>query len=74
MFDVAKRRQALRAIQRDISPQAYCLYGPSVSAVAAWGPDVKNLGANIGHGYGDRLARHVTARRSRSRGASLRVR
>ena len=30
-------------------------YGPSVSAVGAWMPYVKNFGPNIGHDYGGRL-------------------
>jgi hypothetical protein len=33
----------------------YYLYGPSVSAVAAWAPYVKNVGPNIGHDTGGRI-------------------
>jgi ABC-type transport system substrate-binding protein len=54
-FDVAKRREILYDLQRYLSQQAYYLYGPSVSAVAAWEPYVKNFGPNIGHDMGGRL-------------------
>ena len=54
-FNVAKRREIIYDIQRYISVQAYALYGPSVSAVAAWEPYVKNFAPNIGHDYGGRL-------------------
>jgi peptide/nickel transport system substrate-binding protein len=54
-FDVAKRREVLYDIQRYISQQVYYLFGPSVSAVAAWKPSVKNFGPNIGHDMGGRL-------------------
>lgn len=54
-FNVAKRREIIYDIQRYISVQAYALYGPSVSAVAAWEPYVRNFAPNIGHDYGGRL-------------------
>ena len=54
-FNVAKRREIIYDIQRYVSVQAYALYGPSVNAVAAWEPYVKNFGPNIGHDYGGRL-------------------
>jgi peptide/nickel transport system substrate-binding protein len=54
-FDVAKRREILFDLQRYLSQQAYYLYGPSVSAVAAWAPYVKNFGPNIGHDMGGRI-------------------
>ena len=54
-FDVAKRREIIYDIQRYVSQQAYLLFGPSVSAVAAWEPYVKNFGPNIGHDYGGRM-------------------
>jgi peptide/nickel transport system substrate-binding protein len=54
-FDVAKRREIIHDIQRYVSQQAYILFGPSVSAVAAWEPHVKNFGPNIGHDYGGRM-------------------
>ena len=54
-FNVAKRREIIYDIQRYVSTQAYALYGPSVNAVAAWEPYVKNFGPNIGHDYGGRL-------------------
>ena len=54
-FDVAKRRDILWDLQRYISQTAYYLYGPSVSAVAAWEPYVKNFGPNIGHDTGGRI-------------------
>jgi hypothetical protein len=38
-----------------ISQTTYYLYGPSVSAVAAWAPYVKNFGPNIGHDTGGRI-------------------
>jgi peptide/nickel transport system substrate-binding protein len=54
-FNVAKRREIIHDIQRYISTQVYALYGPSVSAVSAWEPYVKNFAPNIGHDYGGRL-------------------
>jgi ABC-type transport system substrate-binding protein len=54
-FDVAKRKEIIYEIQRYVSQQAYILFGPSVSAVAAWEPYVKNFGPNIGHDYGGRM-------------------
>jgi peptide/nickel transport system substrate-binding protein len=54
-FDVAKRKDIIYDIQRYVAQQAYILFGPSVSAMAAWEPYVKNFGPNIGHDYGGRL-------------------
>lgn len=54
-FNVTKRREIIYDIQRYVSQQVLGLYGPSVSAVAAWEPYVKNFGPNIGHDYGGRL-------------------
>ena len=54
-FDVAKRRDILWDLQRYLSQQAYYLYGPSVSAVGAWMPYVRNYSPNIGHDVGGRL-------------------
>lgn len=54
-FDVAKRREIVHDIQRYVSQRVYMIYGPSVSAVAAWAPYVKNFGPNIGHDMGGRL-------------------
>jgi peptide/nickel transport system substrate-binding protein len=54
-FNVAKRREIIYDIQRYLAEQVYYHYGPSVSAVAAWEPYVKNFGPNIGHDYGARL-------------------
>jgi peptide/nickel transport system substrate-binding protein len=54
-FDVAKRRDILWDLQRYLSQQSYYLYGPSVSAVAAWASYVKNYGPNIGHDMGGRM-------------------
>ena len=54
-FDDKKRREIVYDIQRYASQQVYYGYGPSVSAVAAWMPYVKNFGPNIGHDYGGRL-------------------
>jgi len=54
-FNVAKRREIIYDIQRHVSLQAWALYGPSVSAVAAWEPYVKNFAPNIGHDFGGRL-------------------
>ncbi len=53
--DVTKRREIVYDIQRYVSQQAYYLFGPSVSAVGAWRPFVKNFGPNIGHDVGGRL-------------------
>ncbi|MDO8477633.1 MAG: ABC transporter substrate-binding protein [Candidatus Rokubacteria bacterium] len=54
-FNVARRREIIYDIQRYVSQQVLGLYGPSVSAMAAWEPYVKNFGPNIGHDYGGRL-------------------
>jgi peptide/nickel transport system substrate-binding protein len=54
-FDDKKRREIVYDIQRYNSQQVYYSYGPSVSAVGAWMPYVKNFGPNIGHDYGGRL-------------------
>ncbi len=54
-FDVKKRREVIYDLQRYLSQRAYIIYGPSVSAVAAWAPYVKNFGPNIGHDMGGRL-------------------
>ncbi len=54
-FDDKKRREILFDIQRYASQQVYYGFGPSVSAVGAWMPYVKNFGPNIGHDYGGRL-------------------
>src|SRR5438067_2055097 len=54
-LDVAKRREIVYDIQRYLAEQVYYAYGPSVSAVAAWDPRVKNFAPNIGHDYGGRL-------------------
>ncbi len=54
-FNVAKRREIIYDIQRHVSQHVWGLYGPSVSAVAAWEPYVKNFAPNIGHDYGGRL-------------------
>jgi ABC-type transport system substrate-binding protein len=54
-FDAGKRREIVHDIQRHLAEQVYYQYGPSVSAVAAWAPYVKNFAPNIGHDYGGRL-------------------
>jgi len=54
-FDEKKRRDIVWDIQRYASQTVYYAYGPSVSAVGAWMPYVKNFGPNIGHDYGGRL-------------------
>jgi peptide/nickel transport system substrate-binding protein len=54
-FNVAKRREIVYDIQRYVAQNVWGLYGPSVSAVAAWEPYVKNFAPNIGHDYGGRL-------------------
>ena len=51
--DDKKRREILYDIQRYASQQVYYGFGPSVSAVGAWMPYVKNFGPNIGHDYGE---------------------
>jgi peptide/nickel transport system substrate-binding protein len=54
-FDVSKRREIVYDIQRYLAEQVYYQYGPSISAVSAWEPYVKNFAPNIGHDYGGRL-------------------
>ncbi len=53
--DRAKRRELVCDIQRYLAEQAYYLYGPSATAIAAWEPYVKNFAPNLGHDYGGRL-------------------
>jgi ABC-type transport system substrate-binding protein len=54
-YDVARRRDIIYDIQRYLAERVYYVYGPSVSAVAAWEPTVKNFAPNIGNDYGGRL-------------------
>jgi peptide/nickel transport system substrate-binding protein len=54
-FDEKKRHEIVWDIQRYAAQTVYYGYGPSVSAVGAWMPYVKNFGPNIGHDYGGRL-------------------
>jgi peptide/nickel transport system substrate-binding protein len=54
-LDVARRREIVREIQRYLSQQVYYLYGPSVTAVAAWDRRVRNFAPNVGDDYGGRL-------------------
>ncbi len=54
-FDAVKRREIIYDIQRYLAEQVYYAYGPSVGAVSAWEPYVKNFAPNIGHDYGGRL-------------------
>lgn len=54
-FDAVKRREIIYDIQRYLAEQVYYEYGPSVGAVSAWEPYVKNFAPNIGHDYGGRL-------------------
>jgi ABC-type transport system substrate-binding protein len=54
-FDEKKRREIVYDIQRYASQTVYYAFGPSVNAVGAWMPYVKNFGPNIGHDYGGRL-------------------
>ena len=50
-----KRREIVYDIQRYCSQQVYYACGASGSVVAAWMPNVKDFGPNIGHDYGGRL-------------------
>jgi peptide/nickel transport system substrate-binding protein len=54
-LDPGKRRDIVFDIQRHLAEHVYYHYGPSVAAVAAWEPYVKNYGPNVGHDYGGRL-------------------
>jgi peptide/nickel transport system substrate-binding protein len=54
-LDPGKRRDILYEIQRYLSQQTYYLYGPSVTAVAAWDRHVRNFAPNVGDDYGGRL-------------------
>ena len=54
-LDVRKRRDIVYDVQRYCAQQCYMLYGPSVNAVSAWEPYVKNFAPNIGIDYGGRL-------------------
>src|SRR5262249_49277984 len=53
--DVAKRREIVWDIQRYAAEQVYYLWGSVARVVAAWEPDVKNFGPNLGNDYGGRL-------------------
>jgi peptide/nickel transport system substrate-binding protein len=61
-YDTAKRRDIVYDIQRYLAEQVYYVYGPSVSAVSAWEPHIKNFAPNIGHDYGNRLLAAWTER------------
>ena len=50
-----KRREIIYDIQRYCSQQVYYACGASGSVVAAWMPNVKEFGPNIGPDYGGRL-------------------
>jgi peptide/nickel transport system substrate-binding protein len=50
-----KRREIVYDIQRYCSQQVYYACGASGSVVAAWMPNVKEFGPNIGPDYGGRL-------------------
>jgi peptide/nickel transport system substrate-binding protein len=50
-----QRREIVFDIQRYFSQQVYSTFGASVSAVAAWQPEVRDFGPNIGPDYGGRL-------------------
>ena len=55
-FDDKKRREIVYDIQRyALAAGRTTASEPSVSAVGAWMPYVKNFGPNIGHDYGGRL-------------------
>jgi peptide/nickel transport system substrate-binding protein len=49
------RRDIVYDIQRYCSQQVYYVCGPSASVVAAWMPNVRDFGPNIGPDYGGRL-------------------
>ncbi len=49
------RRDIVYDIQRYCSQQVYYACGPSASVVAAWMPNVRDFGPNIGPDYGGRL-------------------
>ena len=50
-----RRREIIYDTHRYLAEQMYYHYDPSISAVAAWEPYVRNFAPNIGHDYGSRL-------------------
>jgi len=54
-FKDSARRDIVYDIQRYCSQQVYYVCGPSASVVAAWMPNVRDFGPNIGPDYGGRL-------------------
>ena len=54
-FKDTARRDIVYDIQRYCSQQVYYVSGPSPSVVAAWMPNVRDFGPNIGPDYGGRL-------------------
>jgi len=54
-FKDSARRDIVYDIQRYCSQQVYYACGPSASVVAAWMPNVRDFGPNIGPDYGGRL-------------------
>jgi peptide/nickel transport system substrate-binding protein len=55
MFDVTKRREAIRELQRYLARQQYYVQMPSGVYVAVWDGALKNYGPNLGYDYGGRL-------------------
>jgi peptide/nickel transport system substrate-binding protein len=54
-FKESARRDIVYDIQRYCSQQVYYACGPSASVVAAWMPNIRDFGPNIGPDYGGRL-------------------
>lgn len=54
-FKDSARRDIVYDIQRYCSQQVYYACGPSASVVAAWMPNIRDFGPNIGPDYGGRL-------------------
>jgi len=54
-LDVAKRREIIYDIQRNLAKQQYYVQMPSPIWIAVWEGALKNYGPNMGYDYGGRL-------------------
>ena len=54
-FDIGKRRELIRELQRHLAKQQYYVQLASTVYVALWDGALKNYGPNLGYDYGGRL-------------------
>jgi ABC-type transport system substrate-binding protein len=54
-FDIAKRRELIHEVQRQLAKEQYYVQTPSVVAIGVWEGALKNYAPNLGFDYGGRL-------------------